>query len=132
MKNYIFLVVSLIVFSACSKDDNDSTATTNSVITLTDTNNAAVSGVTVYAYGETTWQVLGDNALFADFQATSNSEGKVTFSNLDSETNFNTINNNQNNFRFSAHYLKNGVNKKKVISITFNKGDSKTGTILLD
>ena len=45
---------------------------------------------------------------------------------------FNDLNNNQNNFRFSAHYTLNGTSKKKVTAITFNKGEQKTATIILD
>lgn len=129
MKNILFLFLSLAILSSCKKDEE---TITNAVITVKNGSNSPVSGMTVYAYTQSTWSVSGDNSFFADGQASSDSEGKAVFSNLEYPAAFMSTNNNQNNFRFSAHYSLNGVNKKKSISITFNKGDEKTGAIILN
>lgn len=76
--------------------------------------------------------MIGDDSLFANSQSTSTEAGKAVFSNLDSGTTFTEINNNQNNFRFSAHYTKNKVPKTKFISLTLKKGEHKTALIILD
>lgn len=78
------------------------------------------------------WDVIGDDALFAKGQSSSNKEGKAIFSNLEYPSVFNTLNNNQNNFRFSAHYSINNVNKKKVKAYTIKKGDQVELEIFLD
>ena len=123
------LVLSL---NSCSKDDDAATtAMTNAKITVTDAN-GRVSGMVVYVYDETTWEVIGDDPIFAEGQASTDEQGIATFSNLEYPTTFNDINNNQNTMRFSAHYSLNGVEKTKVTAITFTKGESKTGTLLLN
>lgn len=130
------VLFTLVIGSAisCSKDNDNGVATqvTNANIILKKSNGDAASGIVVYAYDQSTWDVLGDNPLFAEGQASSNSNGNAFFSNLEYPTSFNAVNNNQNTFRFSAHYSFNGVNKKKVIAVTFNKGDQKTETLILN
>lgn len=132
MKKLLLLFCSFALLTSCSKDDETKDLTTSAEITLKNSSNAAVSGMTVYAYDQTTWEMIGDDVLFAKFQSTSNEEGKAIFSNLDSGTTFNDLNNNQNNFRFSVHYSKAGAAKAKFISITVKKGENKTGLIILD
>jgi hypothetical protein len=133
MKKFLFLFLSCAVLTACSSDDSSSTnSTTKAVIILKSTNGAPVSNVVVYAYDQINWEMSGDETFFADFQASSNSEGSATFNNIFSDTGFNQINNFTNTFRFSAHYALNGINKTKVVAITFQKGDSKTETITLN
>jgi len=133
MKKFLFLFLSFAVLTACSSDDSSSTnSTTKAVIILKSTTGTTVSNVVVYAYDETTWEIIGEQTQFADFQASSDSEGKATFNNIFSDTGFNQINNFTNTFRFSAHYTLNGINKTKVVAITYQKGDSKTETITLN
>ncbi len=119
--------------TACSKDDDSSdNTTTKATIVLKDANGNAVSNVVVYAYEEDNWELNGDETFFADYQASSNNEGKAEFSNIYSDLDFNEINNYQNTFRFSAHYTLGGISKTKVVAITFNKGDNKTETLTLN
>ena len=108
----------------------DNAPKTNSTIQLTDSNNKAVSGVIVYVYTNTHWQVIGDNTLFADGQSASDNNGKTVFSDMEYAAAF--ITSNQETFTFSAHYSLGGVNKTKTKSITFSKGDSKTDTMILN
>ena len=133
MKKILFLFLTLGILSACSKDDDSSdNTTTSATITLKDANGNPVSNVVVYAYEEDNWDMNGDAPFFADYQASSNSEGKAVFANIFSDVNFNDINNFQNTFRFSAHYTLSGVDKTKVVAITFNKGDNKSETLILN
>ena len=128
-KTFLALTV-LVALNACSNDD-DAASKTNAKITVTSAN-GPVSDMVVYVYDETTWEVIGEDPLFAQGQAATNSEGVATFSNLEYPTAFIDVNNNQNTMRFSAHYTINGVDKVKFIPITFTKGDSKTGTLVLN
>lgn len=130
--NLLKLTILFILFSFSCSSDDDKGSVTKATIEIKNTSNQPVSNITVYAYTQETWMVIGDDPFFADGQATSDNQGKAIFSNLEYPTAFNAINNNQNNFRFSAYYVLNNVNKTKMISINFNKGDNKTGTIILD
>ena len=133
MKKILFLFLTLGIMTACSKDDDSSdNTTTKATIVLKDANGSAVSNVVVYAYEEDNWELNGDETFFADYQASSNNEGKAEFSNIYSDLDFNEINNYQNTFRFSAHYTLGGISKTKVVAITFNKGDNKTETLTLN
>ena len=133
MKNFLFLFLSFAVLTACSSDDSSSTnSTTKAVLILKSTTGTPVSNVVVYAYDEINWELIGDETQFADFQASSDSEGKATFNNIFTNTTFYEINNFTNTFRFSAHYTLNGVDKTKVVAITFKKGESKAETITLN
>lgn len=133
MKNLLFLFLSFAVLTACSSDDSSSdNSKTKATIALKDVSGNPVSNVVVYAYNETTWGVIGNNTLFADFQAAADGQGIATFENIFSDTSFNSINNYQNTFRFSVRYTLNGNNKIKFIAVTFTKGESKTGTIILN
>ena len=139
--NSNFLKVSILalitIFTiSCSKDEEKQAETpapiTKATIILKKTNGDFASGIAVYAYNQTKWQSFGDNTTFADGQASSDASGNAIFSNIEYGSSFNTSNNNQNNFRFSAHYSLGGVNKTKVIAITFLKGEQKTQNLILD
>jgi hypothetical protein len=132
-KATILAFVTILTIS-CSKDEEPKPETpiTKATIILKKTNGDFVSNITVYAYDQDTWQTIGDNPTFADGQATSDTSGNAVFGNIEYPTTFNDINNNQNTFRFSAHYVLNGVNKKKVTAITFTKGEQKSLTVTLD
>ncbi len=133
MKTLLKTALALTLFlslSSCSKDEVPATVT-NAKIMVIDSN-GPVSGMVVYVYDETTWNVIGDDILFAKGQAVTDAIGQAIFPNVEYTTAFNDINNNQNTMRFSAHYTKDGVEKTKVTAISFTKGESKTGTILLD
>lgn len=133
MKKILFLFLSFAVLTACSSDDSSSsTSKTKAVITLKYSNGAVVPNVVVYAYNQTNWEMSGDEIFFSDFEASSDSEGMATFDNIFTDTSFHEINNYTNTYRFSAHYTLNGVDKTKVVAITFKKGDSKTETIILN
>lgn len=133
MKKIIFMFLLLGIATACSSDDDSSNSSkTKAIIKLQDSDGEAVSNVMVYAYEETTWEVIGDQTNFADYQAASNNNGEAIFENIHSETAFSELNNYQNTFRFSAHYTLNETEKTKVVSITFNKGDTKTETLILN
>ncbi|SHG63377.1 hypothetical protein SAMN05444372_10840 [Flavobacterium micromati] len=128
----VVAVALILSLNSCSKDDDESTdSKTNAKITVTDAN-GPVSGMVVYVYDQSTWGVIGDEPNFANGQVSTDKQGIATFSNLEYTNIFNEINNNQNNMRFSAHYSLKGVKKTKVITITFNKGESKTGALLLN
>jgi len=138
MKKLIFLFLSFAVLSACSSNDDSASdsavdnSKTKATIILKNASGAAVSNIVVYAYDETTWEIIGDNPLFADFQAASDSQGISNFENIFSDSAFRPSNNFQNTFRFSAHYTLNGNAKTKNIAITFTKGETKSGTIILN
>lgn len=128
----LFLLIGTLI--ACSSDDDSgSNDTVTSIeLTLEDTNGDPVSGIVVYAYDEDTWSVIGDDPQFADFQASSDSNGVATFSNLTTDLNFSELNNFTQTFRFSAYYTINGNETNKVTAISFNRGDDKTQTVTLD
>ena len=126
----------VIVIFSCSKDKEEEVKPvapiTKATLVLKKTTGEVVSGITVYAYEQSKWQVTGDNPTFASGQTASDSNGNAVFSNLEYTNTFTDLNNNQNNFRFSAYYILNGVSKKKVTTITFNKGEQKTQNVILD
>jgi len=128
----LFLIIGTLI--ACSSDDDSGSADTVTSIELTleDPNGNPVSGIVVYAYDEDTWSVIGDDPQFADFQASSDTNGIATFSNLTTDLNFSELNNFTQTFRFSAYYTINGNDTNKVTAISFNRGDDKTQTITLD
>ena len=132
MKKLFFFFLSFAVLTACSNDDSTSSSKTKATIVLTDASGTAVPNVVVYAYTEDTWEVIGDNPLFADFQVASDSEGNAIFNDIFSDGSFNSINNNTNTFRFSVRYTLNGNNKTKFVAVTFKKGDTKTQALILN
>lgn len=134
MKKYLMLFLAIGILTSCSsEDDNPKQDDVTSVrITLQNLEGGTESGIVVYAYNESTWSTIGDNPLFANFQASSGNDGVATFSNLTTDLNFNELSNFTHTYRFSAHYTLNGNTKTKVKSITFDLGDHKTDTIILD
>ena len=129
----LFLVTSSSLITSCSNDDDaKEQTTTQATLLLRTAQQEPVDGIIVYAYDEDTWQLLGDDPMFAVGQAASNSEGEAIFESLDYPTVFNDINNFQNTFRFSAHYQINGNPTTKVKAITISQGDDITETIILD
>ena len=136
--NYLkMLILGLVIVTfSCSKDKEEEVKPvapiTKATLVLKKTTGEAVSGITVYAYEQSKWQVTGDNPTFASGQAASDASGNAVFANLEYTNTFTDLNNNQNNFRFSAYYTLNGVSKKKVTTITFNKGEQKTQNVILD
>ena len=119
-----------IAFFSCSK--NGDSPTTKATILLTTSSGKPASGITVYAFDQDKWSIIGDDPLFADGSAASDTSGKAIFTNIEYTNVFNAINNNQNTFRFSAHYSIGGVNKTKVSAVTFVKGDQKTISLQLN
>ena len=133
MKNIFTLLLLIGTLVACSSDDDaGQDEITSMMITLQNASGETESGIVVYAYDESTWSVIGDDPQFANFQASSNSDGIATFTNLTTDLTFNELSNNTQTFRFSAHYTLNGNTKTKVKAITFNLGDDKTDTLILD
>ncbi len=132
MRKILFLFLTLGLITACSSDDSSSDNATSATINLKDASGNPLPNVVVYAYSEVTWEMMGDEPFFSDFQASSDSQGKAVFESIDSETIFHDINNYQNTFRFSAHYTLGGVEKTKVVAITFKKGNNKTETLTLN
>lgn len=131
---FIFLLITLgFLTTSCSKDEDSSNSNvTSAKIKLTNASGQPVVNIVVYAYDESTWEVIGNQSQFADFQSSSDSNGEAFFANLHSEIRFSEINNYIQTFRFSVSYTLNGVPKNKVKAITFNRGDNKTDTIVLD
>lgn len=129
---FLFLTLGILASSCSSDDDSSNNTVTTAKIKLTNLSGQPVSGIVVYAYDETTWELIGSNPQFAEFQASSDNNGDAFFSNLTSDANFNQINNYIQTFRFTVSYTLNGVEKNKVKAITFNRGDKKTDTIVLD
>jgi hypothetical protein len=134
MKNIITIIFLIGTLISCSSDDdgNEQDNVTSARITVQNSNGGTESGIVVYAYDESTWSVIGDDPMFADFQASSGNDGIATFTNLTTDLTFNELSNNTQTFRFSAHYTLNGNATTKVKAITFNLGDDKTDTIILD
>ena len=131
IKKSVFALGLLATLSACSGDDSTEAAKTSATITVTSAQ-GPVANMVVYVYDETQWSVIGDNPNFAQGQASTDEQGNATFSNLEYPAVFHDINNHQNTMRFSAHYALNNVQKTKVVAITFNKGEQKTGMLHLD
>lgn len=131
MKKILLLSISILMFASCSKDDDNTTTVTNATVILKNASGQPVSGITVYSYSEDSWLVDGDNSFFSNQNVISNAEGKSTFSNLEYTGTF-FPNEDQETYRFSAHYTLNGVNKKKAVGLTFNKGEAKTVNITID
>lgn len=134
MKNIITLIFLIGTLISCSTDDdgNEQDNVTSARITLQNVNGSPASGVVVYAYDETTWQLFGDSTQFADFQVASDNNGLANFTNLTTDLNFNELSNFTETYRFSAHYTLSGNPKTKIKAITFNLGDDKTDTLVLD
>ena len=134
MKNIITLIFLIGTLISCSTDDdgNEQDNVTSARITLQNVNGSPASGVVVYAYDETTWQLFGDSTQFADFQVASDNNGIANFTNLTTDLNFNELSNFTETYRFSAHYTLSGNPKTKIKAITFNLGDDKTDTLVLD
>jgi len=134
MKKNLLLIFVIALLTACSSDDDSGSddKITSAEITLINENNEPISGVMVYAYQESTWEVIGDDPNFANFEKVSNDEGIAIFSNLTTDLTFNEISNYQQTFRFSVHYTQNDIEKVKVKAISFDLGDDKSEQIILD
>lgn len=134
MKKNLLLIFVIALLTACSSDDDSGSddKITSAEITLINENNEPISGVMVYAYQESTWEVIGDDPNFANFEKVSNDEGIAIFSNLTTDLTFNEISNYQQTFRFSVHYTQNDMEKVKVKAISFDLGDDKSEQIILD
>lgn len=132
MKSKIILFLFAAILMSCSSDDNAPDTVTSMKLTLRSASLTPASNISVYAYDQTTWQVIGNNPLFADYETASGSDGVATFSNLYSELTFNELSNFTQTFRFSASYSINGTNRTKVLAVTFNQGDKKTEVLILD
>ncbi len=134
MKKILILFLTIGIFTSCSSDDDNNTEdnATSAKITLVNINGDEQSGIVVYAYDESTWSVIGDDPFFANFQVATESDGIATFTNLTTDTTFNELTNFTQTYRFSVHYTLNGTDNVKVKAITFDVGDDKTDTIILD
>ena len=134
MKNYLLpILIFFALFISCSTEDDANEEEITSIdIFLEDMNGDPVSDIVVYAYNESTWEVIGDETNFANYQAASDENGKATFKDISGATEFTSINNYQNTFRFSVNYNINGMEKNKVKPITFSLGDNKSETIILN
>lgn len=129
MKNLLLSLTLLISFfiSSCSSDDDVSQ--TKATITVEDIANQPVPEVIVYAYTNDTWNVIGDNPLFADKTVSSDQNGKAVFI-LDMPTLFEVET--QETIHFSVHYTLDAMDKTKNTSLTFERGQQKSRTIILD
>ena len=79
MKNLFLFICSFTLLASCSKDVAKEVAT-SAEITLKSSSDVPISGITVYAYDQTTWEMIDDNSLFANSQSTSTEAGKAVFS----------------------------------------------------
>mgnify|MGYP006423146883 FL=1 len=135
LKRILFTFLLITFLNSCSDSDDGVSSQqggeTTAEITLKDASGDTVSGIVVYAYNEESWDLFGDDTQFADHQAASNDNGIASF-NLSSNLDFSELNNFTQTFRFSVHYSINDVNETKVKAITFEEGDSKSETIILD
>jgi hypothetical protein len=135
MKKIFLLLLTIGMITSCSSDDDNSNTedkVTSVAITLKKTTGEAVAGMMVYAYSEPTWDVIGDDPLFADFAVASDNNGVATFTDLTTATTFTEITNFTHTYRFSVHYSMDGTDKTKVKAISFGLGDDKTDTQILD
>ena len=135
LKRIFFISMVITFLNSCSDSDDGATSQqseeTTAEITLKDASGDPVSGIVVYAYNESNWEIHGDNTQFANHQAASNDDGIASF-NLSSDLDFSELNNFTHTFRFSVRYSINDVNEKKLKAITFEEGDSKSEIIILD
>lgn len=134
MKKIIFTICAFLVLASCDKDDvlNQITfpSKTGVKITLKNTSDQVVSGVSVYAYTNEIYTAGGDNTANTNETIVSNSEGKANFNNIEYANTFS--NNNAQSYQFSAHYTLNSVAKTKVVPLNLNQGEVKNLTIILD
>ncbi|MCD8401302.1 hypothetical protein G1K66_12375 [Tenacibaculum finnmarkense] len=133
MKKFLLLILTIGTLISCSSNEDDNLQKkTSAKITLQNSNGEIKSGITIYAYDESTWETIGDKSQFADFQVASGNDGVATFTNLTTDLTFNELSNFTQTYRFSVHYNLNGTDKTKVKAITFNLGDDKSDTIILN
>lgn len=119
------------MLTSCLSNDYILNKKTSAKITLQNSNGEIKPRITIYAYDERTWETIGDNPQFANFQVASGNDGIATFTNLTTDF-FNKLSNFTQTYRFSVHYNLNGTDVTKVKAITFNLGDDKSGTIILN
>ena len=134
MKKIIFTICVFLTLASCEKDEilNQITFPTKTgvKITLKNTSDQFVSGISVYAYTNEVYATNGDNTANANQTIISNTEGKANFSNIEYANTFSGTN--IQSYQFSAHYTLNSVAKTKVVPLTLNQGEVKNLTIILD
>lgn len=129
MKNLLLSLTLLISFFITSCSSDDDVSQTKATITVEDIANQPVPEMIVYAYTNDTWNVIGDDPLFADKTVSSNQNGKAVFI-LDMPTLFATET--QETIHFSVHYILGDIEKTKNTSLTFERGQQKSTTIILN
>jgi len=129
-KLLMLLMISVMLVS-CKKDEEETPQKqTTAEITVLSATNEAVDGVSVYAYKENTWTIIGDNPVFSDKTVATDASGKAMFLVDDIHMIFSM--DTQANLHFSVHYNIGGVDKTKTTAITFVQGDQKSASIKLD
>jgi len=130
----ILILAIIITFISCG-NDNDieiKDTLTTLIVNIEDADGNYVADIPVYAYNETTWATYGDDPEFADFEIKSDDEGVAVFNSLTTDEAFNDANGNSQTYMFSVHYTIDGVDKTKERNISFNLGDDKTTTIVIN
>ena len=122
-KLFIILITSLSLFS-CNKEKNQ----TKVDITVTDGSGAKKSNFTVYQINDTKYNLYGENPFFKDAQSVTNNDGVASF--LVDDLDFAVSE--QTTVYFFCEYTIGTTEKTKNIGITLKKGDSKTGTLVLN
>ena len=124
MKKILFIIIASLSIFSCSKEDD----TTKVEITVTDGSGVKKSNFTVYQINDTNWSLYGEDPFFKDAQSVTNSDGIASF--LIDKLTFAV--NDQATFYFFCTYSIGGIDKTKSIGITLKKGDTKTGTLVLN
>ena len=137
MKKIIPLFLTLFLFAACTKDtsidENSFSDLSASLNVFThDSNGVPRQGYTVYIYNENAWNIAGDIISNANETKTSDSNGKVTFDNVDYNSTFNSGNQFSNNFHITVHYTIGATSYIKSSEISISRWQRRNLTIVVD
>ena len=134
MKTKIILLLLInSVLLSCNTDDEVDEILNNLTIAVIKTVNIddnTLSNIKVYAYLENNWLENGDDTTKADRNFTTTNTGLASFSINYIPNTFTS--NHQEKIYFSAHYVLDGINKTKFVSLILKKGNRKNTTLILD
>lgn len=126
---HLFIPAILLLTTAvgsCKKADENTQTKVN--IVVKDAIGITRSNFTVYQIDDQRWNSFGDDPFFADQQSVTDNNGLATFEINKAEF----TGGGQKTYYFFCTYSIAGVNKKKDVGITLKKGDTQSGTLVLN